>query len=119
MGRFASRDPFPGLPTRPATLHRYLYAEGDPVNRADPTGEFAGVIGLSVANIMVGVLSGIHSALRFLQMTLDKYIIGFDGAGDPQAGGNPRFYRIVEGIHGGDAVNGGSYRTTPRWPAST
>ncbi len=46
-GRFISRDPEEGKPVDPKTLHKYLYASGDPVNRVDPRGrddlvEYAG-----------------------------------------------------------------------------
>jgi RHS repeat-associated protein len=34
-GRFLSRDPEAGKPVDPKTLHKYLYAGGDPVNRVD------------------------------------------------------------------------------------
>ena len=37
-GRFMSKDPKMGKARVPATLHRYLYASGDPVNRMDPSG---------------------------------------------------------------------------------
>jgi len=37
-GRFMSRDPEDGSPRDPKTLHKYLYAGGDPVNGWDPTG---------------------------------------------------------------------------------
>jgi RHS repeat-associated protein len=37
-GRFLSRDPEAGKPVDPKSLHKYLYAGGDPVNRVDPTG---------------------------------------------------------------------------------
>src|SRR5208337_1387713 len=37
-GRFLSRDPKEGWIDDPATLHKYLYANGDPVNALDPTG---------------------------------------------------------------------------------
>ena len=37
-GRFMSRDSEDGITTNPATLHKYLYANGDPVNGRDPTG---------------------------------------------------------------------------------
>lgn len=37
-GRFMSRDPEDANPFDPKTLHRYLYAGGDPVNATDPTG---------------------------------------------------------------------------------
>ncbi|HEY0367410.1 MAG TPA: RHS repeat-associated core domain-containing protein, partial [Pyrinomonadaceae bacterium] len=37
-GRFLTMDPEFGQLTRPSTLHKYLYAGGDPVNSSDPTG---------------------------------------------------------------------------------
>ncbi len=37
-GRFMSRDPEDGKAFDPASLHKYLYAGGDPVNTIDPTG---------------------------------------------------------------------------------
>lgn len=43
-GRFASQDPFEGLILEPLTLHRYLYASADPVNRTDPSGYFSDLI---------------------------------------------------------------------------
>ena len=33
-----SRDPEDGVPADPQSLHKYLYAGGDPVNGIDPTG---------------------------------------------------------------------------------
>ena len=37
-GRFFSRDPEDGVPADPASLHKYLYVGGDPVNALDPMG---------------------------------------------------------------------------------
>jgi RHS repeat-associated protein len=37
-GRFLGRDPLNGKITIPATLHKYLYVGGDPVNWIDPSG---------------------------------------------------------------------------------
>lgn len=37
-GSFFSRDQEDGKPIDPKTLHKYLYAGGDPVNRIDPSG---------------------------------------------------------------------------------
>jgi RHS repeat-associated protein len=37
-GRFLSRDPEDGVAHDPKTLHKYLYAGGDPVNKVDPLG---------------------------------------------------------------------------------
>jgi RHS repeat-associated protein len=40
-GRFAGMDPFDGLVREPISLHRYLYASADPVDKTDPSGEFS------------------------------------------------------------------------------
>jgi RHS repeat-associated protein len=37
-GRFLSRDPKEGNPSDPKSLHKYLYAGGNPVSALDPTG---------------------------------------------------------------------------------
>jgi RHS repeat-associated protein len=58
VGRFTGMDPYRGVPEEPATLHRYLYTAGDPVNRTDPTGlDFS----LSVAFTSFAVMSSIAS----------------------------------------------------------
>jgi len=41
-GRFVGRDPEDGIVTDPATLHKYVYAGGDPVNAIDPSGRATG-----------------------------------------------------------------------------
>lgn len=52
-GRFLSTDPAAGIPTDPASLHKYLYAGANPVNRVDPTGWAVAIEGslLQGANI--------------------------------------------------------------------
>jgi RHS repeat-associated protein len=40
-GRFLSRDPEDGVAHDPASLHKYLYADGDPTNAKDPGGRGA------------------------------------------------------------------------------
>jgi RHS repeat-associated protein len=44
-GRFETMDPFSGKISDPATLHRYVYASNDPVNRIDPSGKDVGEYG--------------------------------------------------------------------------
>ncbi len=51
LGRFISQDPADGDGMSPVSLHRYLYAGGDPVNSADPSGlDTASQIGTYVHN---------------------------------------------------------------------
>jgi RHS repeat-associated protein len=47
-GRFTTTDTFEGYPNRPNSLHKYTYAEGDPINRIDPSGHES-LVGLSIA----------------------------------------------------------------------
>ena len=39
-GRFLTMDPWQGSIFDPVSLHKYLYAHGDPVNNVDPGGKF-------------------------------------------------------------------------------
>jgi RHS repeat-associated protein len=55
-GRFMSRDPEDGDPDEPASLHKYLYADGEPVNLADPTGRSAGAITIGPVRVPVEYL---------------------------------------------------------------
>jgi len=40
-GRFWSQDSFEGGNSDPSFLHKYLYANADPINKSDPSGHFA------------------------------------------------------------------------------
>jgi len=57
-----TRDPFEGLSESPISLHRYLYANSDPVNNVDPTGEES-LIELSIVQAIDSYDSGIDAAL--------------------------------------------------------
>ncbi len=64
VGRFVSMDPFGGFKTDPISLHRYLYAHGNPVDRDDPTGLFSGgLTGLGVSMAIGGIVSGIFAGI--------------------------------------------------------
>ena len=55
VGRFASRDPFDGLILEPQTLHRYLYANADPVNRTDPSGYISNLVYGTRVHLEIGL----------------------------------------------------------------
>jgi len=57
-GRFMSRDPEDGTLRMPITLHKYLYADGDPVDGFDPTGRGLFEYG-SLSRKIVAVVAGV------------------------------------------------------------
>jgi RHS repeat-associated protein len=63
IGRFVSADPFPGFLSDPMTLHRFLYAAADPVNRIDPSGLLVITIELSISAAISGILRGLGSVV--------------------------------------------------------
>ncbi|MEL7315828.1 MAG: RHS repeat-associated core domain-containing protein, partial [Cyanobacteria bacterium J06559_3] len=54
-GRFVSRDPFEGILRRPLSLNDYPYAEGNPVNAIDPTGEVPVIVYAALAGAAIAV----------------------------------------------------------------
>ncbi|MCK7502561.1 MAG: RHS domain-containing protein [Comamonadaceae bacterium] len=55
LGRFLSMDP---LRVSGASLNYYIYCDGDPVNRVDPTGEISLTLGTVLIGIAAGVVAG-------------------------------------------------------------
>ena len=56
VGRFLSHDPQDGDLTTPPSLHKYLYAYGNPTVYVDPTGEYVETA-LDVASFGIGIYS--------------------------------------------------------------
>jgi RHS repeat-associated protein len=54
IGRFNVADPFEGRLSAPLSIHRYLYADADPVNKIDPSGK--SLIELEVIGLILGIL---------------------------------------------------------------
>jgi RHS repeat-associated protein len=71
VGRFVSSDPFPFALTDPATLHRYAYAHGDPINYQDPTGLF-GLSDLSAVQSILGSLWQSTSVFRTIAAVRER-----------------------------------------------
>ena len=94
-GRFVSMDPEDGIITDPATLHKYLYAAGDPVNRIDPSGRAEAVAGtrggggalgeygMLVLNIAVQVISSEQAMAAGIACVLNKTATLLGGLAKP------------------------------------
>lgn len=55
-GRFTNRDRFEGLTTHPVSLHKYLYANSNPANNIDPSGNSTLLETVAIA-VLIGILS--------------------------------------------------------------
>jgi RHS repeat-associated protein len=58
-GRFLTPDRVDFQPRDPRTLHRYLYALGNPLNRTDRTGEFS-LVEINITTAIQGILAAIR-----------------------------------------------------------
>ncbi|MBI4605705.1 MAG: PKD domain-containing protein, partial [Planctomycetes bacterium] len=64
-GRFTSPDPFFGFTQDPVTLHKYLYAGGNPANFIDPSGlVFGGLAGISISTAIHAGLQAMSIGIR-------------------------------------------------------
>jgi RHS repeat-associated protein len=61
-GRFTKRDDYEGQTSNPTSLHKYIYANGNPINFNDPSGLFT--IGEAVAALAIIDTLTIHAILN-------------------------------------------------------
>jgi len=75
QGRFLPRDSWQGDYTRPASLHRYTYAENNPVLYTDPSGQcvFAGI------DTAICVGAAIGAAVSYGSQVYNNYQNGMSG----------------------------------------
>jgi RHS repeat-associated protein len=72
-GRFVSMDPKDGILTDPKTLHKYLYANGDPVDLKDPTGRAAAIgYALPIRLIQIPAILGEMAEAAAVACVLNK-----------------------------------------------
>ncbi|HET6844863.1 MAG TPA: RHS repeat-associated core domain-containing protein [Candidatus Angelobacter sp.] len=61
LGRFWTADTFEGDPQSPASLHKYLYAGANPIDRTDPSGNDFGIGDLAVASAIGATIGAIST----------------------------------------------------------
>jgi len=67
IGRFISMDSYWGSSYDPVSLHKYLYANANPMTYYDPSGYFSishVVIGIAISSVLAGIVSGVFAYLR-------------------------------------------------------
>ena len=82
FGRFITADTFPGFIFDPPSLHKYSYANNDPVNMIDPTGQFS-LASVSVSVSISSILSSIaisHFGFALVTIIIIKHFFepGFE-----------------------------------------
>ncbi len=68
-GRFTQMDTFAGMGFEPKTLHKYLYANVNPVSFVDPSGKFsvgAFMVGLALGATINAYADGISNGIKLL-----------------------------------------------------
>lgn len=67
-GRFLTPDLWEGSKFDPFNLHKYLYANANPVMNSDPSGYFTGLnsvmVGIAISSTLAGVVSGVFTYIR-------------------------------------------------------
>ncbi|WP_017327373.1 RHS repeat domain-containing protein [Synechococcus sp. PCC 7336] len=76
LGRFISRDPFPGFLDDPYSLHKYQYAHNNPVNNTDPSGLFT-LNEVTATTIVGGTLFAIAGLSLQNHITGDNFLVAF------------------------------------------
>ena len=76
IGRFISKDNFPGIVNIPFSLNRYNYVNSNPINYNDPNGEFAPIIGIGVVATIagiIGVITEVIDGITIGKNTTDRF----------------------------------------------
>ena len=103
-GRFWNADSYEGNGFDPASLHKYLYANADPVNGMDPSGHLTLVETLTVVNTIATVASIAYGAYQisqgnYAEGSLEIGLAAFWGiSGTRKAGAFARWWLFNRGI---------------------
>jgi fibro-slime domain-containing protein/RHS repeat-associated protein len=71
VGRFASTDPWEGETFEPPTLHRYLYAQNNPVTFLDPSGRTTSVVELEAGYAIHATIAASFLGVFALQQAVN------------------------------------------------
>ncbi|MCX6023099.1 MAG: hypothetical protein NTZ05_15490 [Chloroflexi bacterium] len=105
LGRFISKDPFPGVQQDPQTLNGYIYVGNNPLVRTDPSGKcWIFCIGL--------VFSAVYGAVEFIISSYDAYST-VEVLSNPNASWQEKAAASA-GFAAGLALPGGGYGTGAR-----
>jgi len=87
VGRFTTRDPFPGFIADPQSLNDYAYASNNPIKYVDPSGEFlaTAAAGAGIGATVNGIFYGAQVLLTDETWNWSKF--GGELAGGAIAGG--------------------------------
>jgi RHS repeat-associated protein len=89
-GRFWSMDSYEGDYQSPASLHKYLYVAGDPVDKSDPGGNDFDLGSIAIGAAVSGTINAISaiSAHQSLSNVAESFLIGsLEGAAFVVGGG--------------------------------
>ncbi|HYG11873.1 MAG TPA: RHS repeat-associated core domain-containing protein, partial [Pyrinomonadaceae bacterium] len=118
-GRFWTLDTYEGTQFDPASLHKYLYAEADPANKLDPSGNMTTLqqawLGLTIMGALmnaIGIVRSVHNYfnadsgveklihLADFGLSLVGLALSFTGIGPATGAGG----FAISGVSGGSAV---------------
>jgi len=122
-GRFTAYDPIEGDPYTPISLHKYLYAANDPVNKIDPSGEMtlAEVTAVStIINTLYIVLPMIPSSFLKSEVRLCKRNFETLGAAFgmfARFGGSAKLHHEFIGIKQASVLNTYGFAAEPWHPS--
>jgi RHS repeat-associated protein len=117
-GRFWSVDSREGNQRDPLSLHKYLYAEGDPADHLDPTGHEIDLVDVLVVAAVVMTLSSFADAPTMTRVPPTYQILGQHITRDPSVGHFKEFllqvtaplagirFTVVQWLQGSYKING-------------
>jgi RHS repeat-associated protein len=93
-GRFTQQDTWMGINSDPVTLHKYFYANADPVTYTDPTGNFSIGSLMSAVNTLGTLVSRAQTAYSFFQVA----------TGEQELSAKQIGFEILAGMGGGKLI---------------